>query len=191
MRYTFFSFLFLLLLSCQKQPTIYFKENIIKELAQGDFTLPSPYHNIPLFIVIENGEYCNSNITILYHIYQEYYKSKYKSFELFLDTVLNQKMALSKKDFYRMDVQYFQLDSEISKQYHKYSFKDFMDQYCQKEDNNNYSLKSEFYDKFSNDELNTLSYYLFINNYQTGLDDYIGKYYFRPLLSYNPNQTNE
>lgn len=170
-----------LFLSCQKNAII-LKEDIIKELAQGDFTLPSPYNSIPLFIVLENGQYCSTNITSLHHIYQKYYKSEYKSYELFLDPVLNQKKALSKKDFYRMDVQYFQLDSEISKQYHKHSFKDFMDQYCQKEDNNNYSLKSEFYDKFSNNELNTLSYYLFINNYQTGLDDYIGKYYFRPFI---------
>ncbi len=182
MKYTFLSFLFLLLLSCQKQPTTYFKENIIKELAQGDFTLPSPYHNIPLFIVIENGEYCNTNITILHHIYQEHYKSKYKSFELFLETVLNQKSTLSKNDFENMDVQYFQLNSEISKQYHKHSFKNFMEQYCQKENSNEYSLKSEFHNKFSEDELNTLAYYFFINNYQTNLDDYIGKYYFRPLI---------
>ena len=170
-----------LFLSCQKNSTI-LKEDIIKELAQGDFYLPSPYHNIPLFIVLENKEYCNTNVTMLHYIYQELYVSEYKSFELFLDTVLNQKKALSKKDFYRMDVQYFKLDPKVSEEYIKNNFKDFMEQYCQKENSNEYSLKSEFHNNFSEDELNTLSYYFFINNYKTSLDCYIGKYYFRPFI---------
>lgn len=179
-----FLFLIFFMISCNNQE-IYFSSEKIDKLAEGDFSLPSPYFSIYLFVKLDNGEICKTNIDALYYVYEKFYVSDYSKFNLFLYDVLNQKKKLNKTNFSHIDIEYFEIDDEIKSKYKNLNFKDFKDFYCENKDSKEFILKQDIYNSYSIEKLNSVFFYLFINDYQITLDDNIGQYKIRPFLGDN------
>jgi len=89
----------------------------------------------------------------------------YKSF---LTKTLNQQLRLNNKDGY-----VFVLDKDITFQYQTRKIADFFLLYFKQDNNDRYILNNDI----SENQRNTIFYYLFINNYLTVFDDYSGSYY--------------
>lgn len=166
-------------LSCQKEPVILFSKAEIKTLAQDDFEveIPPRYSFINLFILVDNGQICETNINILYHIYKKEYSTKHKDFQTFLYEFLNQKESLTKLISY-LPCECFKLNSEVSKAYSSMNLKDFINHYTIKEASH-YTFKDTVKD--DQNSINTIAYYLFLNKYDLGFDDYAGYYHITPL----------
>lgn len=166
-------------LSCQKEPTILFSKAEIITLAQDNFEgeLPPRYSFINLFVPVDNGQICETNINILYHIYKKEHSTKHKDFHTFLYAFLNQKESLT-QHISHLSCECFKLNPEVSKAYSSMNLKDFI---------NHYTIKEGAYYTFKNtvkddhNSINTIAYYLFLNKYDLGFDDYAGYYHITPL----------
>ena len=90
------------------------------------------------------------------------------SFKAFLTEALNQKINVS----YKNKTACFDLDIQILLFYKNNTFDIFLKKYTEDNDNR-LNLKI----KRMNSQLDTISYYLFLNNYLVLYDDYIGEYY--------------
>jgi hypothetical protein len=88
-------------------------------------------------------------------------------YKTFLSKALNQQIILSNKER-----RVFTLDKDVTHVYKTKKFTDFMLSYFEIYGNDQYTLRKEI----SENERNTIFYYLFINNYLTVFDDYSGFY---------------
>lgn len=164
----------ILIFSCHDSK-IKIKDSTLAMLSEGDFVLPSKHGSFNLFFRSENGEVGCTYVDVLHYIFITYYSKSYKNFNLFLAEVLNQKIKISKEKFNRRQVFYFTLDNSTKKDYDTLSFDVFFAKYCQK---SRYSA-DEYYlvRKYrKSDNIFTIMYFLFINNYWISSDDLIGDF---------------
>jgi len=101
------------------------------------------------------------------------YKAKYKNLDYseFVRLALNQKIDLN----YPGGVPCIYLDSEIEGFYKNTKFDVFLERYCKKLDNGEYRLNNDIKEK----QLNSVLYFLFINNHLNFFDDMSGFIYIR------------
>jgi len=169
--------LLLITLSCNNNGQQIEKKTILK-LSQGDFSIPSVHGFLYLFFSVEGNKKGHGNVNILHDIYISYYRNTYEDFSLFLSDALNQKMIFKEKECEGHDISRFKVNHIVEKHYRELSLTNFIEHYCDKEDENNFVVKQ----KYNNDEyLMTILFYLFINNYEITSDDYIGKYKVRKI----------
>ena len=104
----------------------------------------------------------------LEEIYCENYL--FRNYKKFVREVLNQKIVITTENKGIA----FELDKEISDIYRNIGFSDFREQYCvNSREAGKFWLKSNIQE----DQLFSVFYYFFINNYLTEFDDYMGNYY--------------
>lgn len=171
--------LLLILLSCNnsnhdidKSPE-YIDKIFLKKLSHYSPSIPSYYTFNCLFITFDNNGKGIVNVDILYEIYKKKYFKTYQSFEVFLSDALNQKIKFINWDFSKLEVIYFSLHNDITKNYDSVFFPDFIEKFCDKKQNG-FTVKKEYSNK---ENLYSILYYCFINNYKVTFDDYIGRYY--------------
>lgn len=171
-------FIFLLImLSCNDNSKKIDKKTISR-LSQGDFSIPSVHGFLYLFFSVEGDEKGQGNVNVLHDIYIRYYRDTYEDFSSFLSEALNQKIIFKKKELESHDIIYFKINRVVDKHYHDLTLNNFIEYYCNKENENNFFVKQKYY----NDEyLMSILYYLFINNYDVTSDDYLGKYKIRTI----------
>ena len=101
------------------------------------------------------------------------YKDKYKNLDYFefVKLALNQKIDLD----YPRGVPCIYLDSEVEGFYKKNIFEAFMTRYCKKINDEKYRLNIDLEER----QLNTVLYFLFLNNYLNFYDDMSGFTYVR------------
>lgn len=134
----------------------------------GHENLFSNLGNPILFCKLPNeNEYGYVDLWGLKKIYQEKYINI--DYQYFLTDVLNQKRIL---DSSQLDG-YFKLNDTIMQSYRKESFSKFLAMYNEKVSNNEYSVNRSL----SLNAKYTIFYCLFLNEYYTTFDDYIGIYY--------------
>ncbi|WP_417356908.1 hypothetical protein [Flavobacterium sp.] len=159
--------LLLLAFSCSK-PANEFDNKLIKRMTYEVVTtdVPSQFIGIDFYVKCENGDVAQVGVNLLRYIYKE---SKTEiSYEEFLKRALNQEESFAESEY----INCFSLDKRITEQYYSQGFKSLLDIYFEKS-NNGLRLTKDL----PENELKTLSYYCFLNNYMLDFDDYIGFYY--------------
>ncbi|MDR7208503.1 hypothetical protein [Flavobacterium piscis] len=163
--------------SCEnKEPN--FSKEMIEKLYVTDDGLPSYYLSLNLFVLTNNDEICQTNNHELFFFFKEYYFMKYKSFEDFLNAILNKDFVMDKNVFKnKRYFDTFKLNSKIEKEYSNLSFNKFLKKYSKASirkgelELNKSSLNSDNY--------STVKYFLYLNRYDVSSDCYIGKDYIR------------
>lgn len=130
-------------------------------------SIPSRF-TFNFFVRCDTQEIASLNIEYLRTIYNNCGNNI--SFQEFLEPLLDQKGYLKKINF----VDCFTLENAVTDNYRNNSLAEFMRIYCH--DNHGiYRLRNDL----SKLTIQTVSYYLFLNNYYILLDDNIGFYYVR------------
>jgi hypothetical protein len=156
------------LFRCKNENIIHINDNLIISMAKEDQKYPSQYGGLILFAKCEDNKIAWLDVEYLREIYRQ---ATFKSdFETFLRNVLNQKQKISFNNIKRK----FEPDYNILDQYSKLGIKEIIGSYCRKLDDR-YFLKNDI----TENKTYTVLYLLFLNNYMTTSDDYIGKFVIR------------
>ena len=109
----------------------------------------------------------------LENLYKTFYSSKYSSFAYFLLEASNQNIQINWQHNLSsiFSIQTFVLNPNIMELYEKNEIQGIIDKYCKKKEDT-YILNKTF---LNTNEINTISYYFFINQYLKSEDDYYNK----------------
>ena len=179
----FISIFFLLACSSAHKKNYYFSMPQLKKIAQLSLIYPPPprVSFMPVYVAESNDSIAETDFIKLQILYKDSYKSVYADFSDFLFAALNQKIKLEikseEKDFFFSQI--FICGSSINRLYQDNGDKGILDKYCNY-DGDHYTLKQ---DSLSLEEINTISYFLFINQLIRTDDDYNATINFRQLSS--------
>lgn len=146
----------------------------IAMLSKEEPGLPLTNGNKIIFFKKNNKYKCAVNLGAVHTTYENQFSKKYASFNEFLTSLLAQKITIDKyiEDPSKIE---FQIVDSIMSRYDDLSLEEFISKYFNGvKDNQRFTLKKE--KTLSTDELYTILYLCFINNFVIGFDDYIGKY---------------
>jgi hypothetical protein len=168
--------------SCQNKKTFIKQETtdflckeVVKSIPRKDrLVYVSHYNYVPVFVLGNDSSLISTRPDFLHHLYISSYKSQYKRFDDFLFKSLNQEIIFDKKQFIKYLPSSFKIDNEVKKNYDTKKFIDFYNFYLKKEDKREYLNRDKV---LSINQHFSVIYYLFINNYYTTEDDYIGRTY--------------
>ncbi len=157
-------------LSCNSSvQNVPFSKSLIKSIAEEQSNLPSRFSNLLFFCKCLDNEILSLSVYGLKEVYLNEFG--YTSYYDFLTNLLNQKIAIKCRD----QSQRFKMNENVRKRYKDVNLNEFLDFYCTKEGNNLFGLKNST----TNEQQNTVLYFLFINNYLISFDDYSGIYVVR------------
>jgi hypothetical protein len=148
--------------SCNSKHNPPFDESFIQIISENQ---EFPSYAFALFFV--QGE--NNKILLLdpRELKEIYDKGSFSmNYKKFIRKALNQQLIINSTD----ERHAFELNKDVTDVYLNNTFNDFLNIYCEHEDEK-YILK----DNIPKDQMTTVFYYAFINNYLTGFDDYIGR----------------
>ncbi len=162
----------IMIVSCSKhKQENYFESSIVKKIAKLTNIKPPPpvISFTKIYLIDEKKNVLESNIMDLKMIYNTFYKNKFTDFNGFLFEVLNQKMylPLSYKK-YLSRIQTFVIAPTIKHLYENEGIGSLLKKYCFQSDRF-FSLNKG---TLSLDEINSISYYLFLNQYFRVDDEY-------------------
>jgi hypothetical protein len=153
--------------SCNENKKSIFDEKVIEKIALENTEYPSAFSSTPFF-----GK-CSSNQVCLVYVQdlRAIHALKYKQIDFleFLKKSLNQEITIDYQD----KIECFDLDKNVTLFYQGNDFNSFLNLYTKKTKSNRLALKKGI----KSDQLETVIYYLFLNNYLTSYDDHLGKYY--------------
>lgn len=134
-----------------------------------------------VYVIGMDDSISESNFVSLRNMYYSSYKNEYPTFYRFLFDVLNQKIRIDTKSpqAYLYYSQTFFIDAGITRFYKENGIKGLVDKYCI-DSNGLYTLIRE---NLSQNEINSISYYLFLNQYIRADDDYKATINFKKLTS--------
>lgn len=134
-----------------------------------------------VYVIGMDDSISESNFVSLRNMYNSSYKNEYPTFHKFLFDVLNQKIRIDMKSpqAYLYYSQIFFVDAGITRLYTEKGIKGLMDKYCI-DSNGLYTLNRE---NLSPNEINSISYYFFLNQYIRADDDYKATINFKKLTS--------
>jgi hypothetical protein len=175
--------IFLMYLSCcsnapSKQ---YFELPILINVSQLSSVQPPPpiISFSPVYVISTTDSVTESSFPKLLDVYKTLYSNKYAQFYDFLFDALNQIIKIDTKNpqAYLYYTHSFLINSNISVQYKKNGIAGLIDKYCIN-NKGRYTIKEK---NLTVDELNSISYYFFINQYMRSDDDNIVTINFRKL----------
>lgn len=173
----------LLLLGCSSAPqsSNYFGLSTIKNLAELTLIEPPPaiISVTPVYVIGINDSISQSNIIDMRNVYQAIYSGSYPEFSDFLFDALNQniKFAAKNPNTYYYYTETFSVAQKIKRIYEERNVLGLLKMYCYY-DNGYYTLNRE---TLSLNEINSISYYLFLNQYMRIDDDYGATINFKKL----------
>lgn len=167
----YITFISLLIISCNDRK-VSIDKSTIKELSKGDFKIPSRYGYLLLFINSGDSIGC-TNVNVLHGIYMQNYLTSYNDFEVFLSDALNQKITFRHSILKKSNVNVFAVNITTKSEYEQHSISDFLKLYCIEKGENKFVVKKQYQ---NTDQLFTILYYFFINNYKVSEDDHIGEF---------------
>lgn len=167
----YITFISLLVIACNDKKTN-IDNSTIKQLSKGDFKIPSRYGYLLLFINSGDSIGC-TNINVLHGIYIQNYSSSYNDFEAFLSDALNQKITFRHDTLKNSSVNVFAVNTATKSKYEKDGISGFLKLYCVEKGKNKFIVKKQYQ---ATDQLFTILYYFFLNNYKVTKDDYIGEF---------------
>jgi len=158
-------------ISCNFKRKPVFNEHLIANISNASTDLPSHYSEIKFFCKSQDNKIILLDANEFRYIYsKEYSKLDYRSF---LTKLLNQELAIEHYN----DKKKFKIDDDVEKHYLSMDIKDFLNYYCKKLNEDEYSLKPDIVEN----QRNSIFYFLFINNYQTSFDDVGGFYIIKKI----------
>lgn len=185
MRKIFFLVIIISLWSCDKkhnsQEIISVDEakNIEKML---DKVPPTPVgFSVEIYVIDENNYLRKIDFSYLKSLYDLEYKKSFRSLNSFIYSVTNQKVRLKKTDFDNRLLS-CNLDINISQVYHKNNIEGLINKYCfYDKHKNRFLLNSK---KLLTCEIETISYYFFLNKYYRSSNDYSNR------ISFSKNKSS-
>lgn len=153
--------------SCQKKEDI-FDENAIEFLSEGNYKSTSIYGYISLFVLTDNNEIIETNSAYLRYVFEHYYTKSFANFNSFLIAVLNKKIQIPKINFKKIPHTTFQIDKSIETKYNNSNFDSFFNKFVEQK-----KLKVL---NLNENEIRSVSYFLYINGYHVKIDDARGEY---------------
>jgi len=186
MRKTFMICILFILPYCSNPHTnYYFDLHVSEKIAQLSSIEPPPgvITFSSVYIIGTNDSISETRFENLQDVYQTSYKNLYSKYSVFLFDALNQKIKLDTQNpqthlYYS---QTFLIDPDLSRLYKKKGLKGIMEKYCH-ESNGSYTLKKR---ALTLNEINSVSYYFFINQYFRADDDYKATINFKKLSSFS------
>nr|WP_321374904.1 hypothetical protein [uncultured Bacteroides sp.] len=152
------------IISCNKKQNISIDNNLILLISKD--VGPSLFIGVPFYCQGEGGKVIQIESRDLRILYNEgAFNLDYLSF---LRKVLNQQIKLQSN----RSVYTFKIDKDVDKEYQSKNLADFMHLYCKSSGTGEYILKKGF----TENQRNSIFYFLFINNYLSVLDDYSGSF---------------
>lgn len=154
----------LVLLACRSSNKhIYFERKALERVSHLTTIEPVPPFHAPAYVLSTDDSIVVTNFYDLYQVYVANYKKQHPQFIGFLFDVLNHKIEVDTNDqpLRLLYDQKFRIDSTISSIYDKQTIKGLINRYVGSE-NGGYMLKDA---ELSLDQINTISYYFFINQY--------------------------
>lgn len=150
------------MLSCKTG--LKFNENIIDCISNESAFLPSQFLNYTFFCKGSDNKILIFGVYDLQRIHEDSYNQM--SYKSFLTKALNQNLLISKPS-----PKAFDLNKEVQHDYNNNKFEDFINKYCEKHNDDSYTLKTK-----NCEYISSILYYCFINNYLSIFDDYSGAY---------------
>lgn len=121
------------------------------------------YSFIDVFAKLNNDKYVETNFYELLEIYEKRFKTKFDSYNEFMNEVINEDFVLNENGFYEKS---FYLDKDLNNEFKNLSFEDFLKKYSlRKKDDKKRYLKDRF---FSGNRYLTVSYLLYTKGYYLG-----------------------
>jgi hypothetical protein len=153
-------------ISCNTKQSVSFDNCLIELISMEDPNFPSQFLEIHFYCQGENNEILLTNAQEFKFVYEEsHYDMNYKTF---LTKLLNQQIVINNDHG-----EAFSLDRDVTQEYQTKKFTAFLLSYFKNDGENHYVSVN----KVTENERNTVFYYLFLNNYLTVFDDVIGCYY--------------
>jgi len=165
--------LLFVLLSCEKKEEN-FSDEMIEELIIEDYGLPSKYGFLNLYVKTNDNNILPTTNHYLFGLYKIHYHKTFKTFELFLNEVLNNNLIINKEEFKKSYFGDFKLNRNIEKKYSEIGFDEFLKKYSEKTASNRTKLKKTI---INENEYLTVVYLLYKNRYDISRDCYIGNDY--------------
>lgn len=153
--------------SCNDKKSFKFNEKLIDKISNENLELPSSSNSIILFCRCKENRIALTYVQELRGVYK--YKYNKMKFSEFLSDALNQKIDIS----YKNKIECFEVNANVKNIYENNNFEEFINLYCDKSNKKEYRVKKNI----SDNELKTVLYYFFINNYLATFDDYAGYYF--------------
>lgn len=171
-------FLFIFFISCKKKEEN-FTGIMIEKLMMSDNELPSKYGSLNLYVTTNENEIHQTNNQYLFEFYKLYYYKKFKSFDVFLNEILNKTFVFDKRLFKKeIYLESFKLNPEIEKGYSEMGFDEFLKKYSKETPSKKGKLELNK-SIIKTDEYSTILYLLYKNRYDVSIDCYLGKDYIR------------
>lgn len=162
--------------SCQRRQDA-FSAQMIQKLSTIEDEIPSVYNSLDLFIMINDSMIVQRSINDLFRNYKENYSEEFKSFDVFLDEVLNKDFKLSRKTNDKLlYLDGFTLNMHIKKEYDKIGFENFLKKYSKNGSRNDIELELNKA-SIKEEEYLSIAYLLYKNRYDIAKDCYLGKDY--------------
>ena len=167
----------------------YFDLAELKKISNLAMIIPPPYLlALPVYILNTNDSVTVSDFEKLKSVYTILYTNKYSTLDSFLFDVLNRriKVNINEPQTHYYYSQTFLLDSHISSLYKEKNIKGLITKYCI-ENKNSYALKKN---SLTPNQINSISFYFFVNQFMRVDDDYEASIQFKKLTSLLENFTN-
>ncbi len=184
MRRIYFILIFFILLSnCGKkqksiQEIISIEEASIIEKSLSRTPPSSTESFTPIYVIDEEGYLHMTDYSYLKSLYDLEYSVKYKSFSFFIYNIVNHKIKLKIVDFNSKSSK-CRIVQNIFNIYKMDNIEGLINKYCfYDKKRNRLLLKKE---NLSTCEIETISYYFFINRYKKVLNEYSNRIYFIKL----------
>jgi len=155
-------------LACDNRDSYQFDEKIIERVGTESVNFPSFFSSSLFFVKCTSNQIGVLQIQELREIYRnEYYDLEYMEF---ISLSLNQAL-----DFNDKDINCFDVTPDIENVYRKGGIKSIIEKYCVTVDDQTFKIR----EGLIRTEINSILYYLFINNYLNFFDDVRGNYYIK------------
>lgn len=162
----------ILFIGCHKRQ-IHINEVTIQELSKYHLDQPSATIALFLFVRSSSDELCRLNINTLYRIYKMSYIKSGKGFREFISSCLNQREPIESESLKKAGGIEFRINKNIDDDLTVLGINHFIDKYCNKINSGRFEVKREYK---NSEQINSILYFLFVNNYRVLSDDYAGKY---------------
>jgi len=161
-----------IIVACKHDNEIMSNEDVSK-LSDGSYKIPSHYGMVELFVLSDNQDIIMTNTDYLRYVYDHHFLTKFKTYYEFLSKTLNHKIKLDHKNFDGIPYESFKISERIEKQYRNLKLKGFLKKYItRKHDTSILSISTQM----PYNEILTISYYLYLNGYQTKFSDHSPQY---------------
>lgn len=170
--------LLLIFASCQKKEDN-FSKKMIEKLSVVDSQLPSVYSSMNLYVLTNGDRILQTTNDYLFRHYKQNYSHKFKTFDLFLNQVLNNGFVINQKLTNKLiNLDSFTLNPKVEKEYNKLGFATFLKKYSKKSARKDIDLELNK-SSIKDGEYQSVVYLFYKNKFDVSSDCYIGKDYIR------------